>query len=49
MVFTAEKKSKTGSQILPKNIPYLSKKKLRKREAIAPVLSPKIVVYLFIP
>jgi hypothetical protein len=48
MVFTAKKKSKNRVADPTKNNPYLSQK-LRKREAIVPVLSPKIVVYLFIP
>ena len=49
MVITAKKKSKTGSQILPKII-HIYPKKLRKREAIVQALSPKyIVFYLFIP
>jgi len=47
MVITAKKKSKTGSQILPKNNPYLSQK-LRKREAVVQVLSSKkIIMHLF--
>ena len=40
MVFTVREKSKTGSQILPKNNPHLSQK-LRKREAVVQVLSSK--------
>ncbi len=49
MAITAKKKSKTGSQILPKIIHIYSKKR-RKSEGIVQVLSSKnVVIYLFIP
>ncbi len=50
MVFTTKKKSKTGSQILPKNNPYLTQKTEKKGGlCTGPLIKKKkkIVVYLF--